>query len=508
MRFAASAAVTAALALAAGCGTTVPLSSQQQPVQQPLGASVTAPTTDGTAPAGDSGSTSGGATGSSPDGPGGASSTTGGAGTTGTTLASGASSSTSGQMPQGPAPSGNVAWGPGVTASSVTIGFQYFDLSNGNGGAFGSSANNAALGDQPGMARAVAEWINKHGGVGKRELKLVTKGTDFSKAITNISAANQEICAAFTQDVKVLIAVLYFGGADAVSCLARKQVATVTELYALAETTTKQYPQHVYTPSTTTEERGLTGTAKALAGQGFFKNAKVGLLYSEDPGYPQAEKALKAALTKLGVSVVREFGGSAARAQASAADASSAVLQMRSAGVTHMMFIEQGALLSYEFMNAAESQQYRPSYALGSVNLPSALVSQAPAGQLRNARLVSWLPVDLENSAGRTPTAKLTPGYAVCDSIIRGTGATGTAAVNGVLICDQLMFVKAMLDAAAPNVAAMSAAVNGFGTGGFRSANTYGTDFRNRHDGASKSRYAVFDTGCTCFADRGPGPNL
>jgi hypothetical protein len=128
-------------------------------------------------------------------------------------------------------------------------------------------------------------------------------------------------------------------------------------------------------------------------------------------------------------------------------DASNAVLQFRAAGVTHIFGLDHVFFL---FATQAESQRYRPRYALHSSNAMGVLMQEnAPQAQNVGALGVGTAPsMDIVVNAG-----DITPASKLCREIMRSHGETyndgGLPQTFAFALCD-----------------AIRAAVQGFAAGG------------------------------------------
>ncbi|MBV9293808.1 MAG: hypothetical protein JO222_15305, partial [Frankiales bacterium] len=191
----------------AACGTTVPLSSQSR-LSSGNGGEFQTPQTVATGAPGASagnGSAAGPLTGSATV-PG------GGAPSTGTATAP------SGSVPgsTGVTTTGSQAAGPGVTATTVTIGLVYATNSTAADEALGAHGLNT--GDAVTEVRLLVNDINKHGGVAGRKLVLLTYGED-ATSTQPYAVTAQQMCSFMTQDHKVLAVLVASGFGDAKSCL-------------------------------------------------------------------------------------------------------------------------------------------------------------------------------------------------------------------------------------------------------------------------------------------------
>ena len=389
----------------------------------------------------------------------------------------------------------------------ITLGFQWMDTSSGTGGIDPQGKLN--LGDQVQQAKATVSYLNAHGGIAGHQVKLVTHAINYLNTFSNASAEYESTCAAFTQDAHIQVAALYTNDPELVTCLSRRGVASDSDVYVVPQSLYRQ--QRYFSPAQMSYERGHVGMIDALAARGFFKNGKVGIFYDTKPDYAPVLAAVKQGLAKHGIPVASTFGSALASAASGASDASSAVLQFRAAGVTHVLFIDLGGGLTYLFMNAAQSQAYTPKYALSSANNLAALAELGQPSQLANAEALGWMPGEAtseqaQGAKGWGPTGKL------CYSIMTKAGVDMTntsAAGTAILVCDMI------LAAAAAGEASHDASPDGFlrGVGllgrTYQSAVTFSTVFSpTRHDGASATRFVRWGSSCSCWVVDGKGPSL
>lgn len=181
---------------------------------------------------------------------------------------------------------------------------------------------------------------------------------------------------------------------------------------------------------------------------------------------------------------------------------SSAVLQFRGRGVTHVLSTDGGALLG--FMLSADDQGYRPRYGLSSFLTPAALLEgTAPARQLVGSVGAGWSPsVDVTDARDPGDTG---PGETFCKKVLAEGGQTfkGQRLAEAVAFafCDGLRLiadsaragggltgrqVAAGMQVAGPRLQSAFGFGNGFGKG------------RSFLPGAVRD--LAYDTGCSCFA--------
>src|SRR5581483_8756566 len=183
----------------------------------------------------------------------------------------------------------------------------------------------------------------------------------------------------------------------------------------------------------------------------------------------------------------------------------SAELHLRSDGVTHVVYLEDGGLPVLLFTHAADSQGYHPRYALTTQDAGQVLVDtgDAPKAQFRGAMGIGWIPsIDLPYGA---PNPYVTSGPAKdCIKIMTAAGQAPSGADsegNELGTCDAYWWLRAV----AANATSLSDA--DFTTAAatlrttFASTVTFTTAFSApEHDGASTARAMQFQANCSCFA--------
>jgi hypothetical protein len=388
----------------------------------------------------------------------------------------------------------------------VRIGFQYVNVGAGTAAVLGKDVS---IGDPVAMAKALTAWINGHGGLGGRKMLLDTYGVDYAEYVSNNAQATSQVCTHYTQDVKVLAVAVYVPDRTLLDCLSRADVVSVSDGYSLDRRAFEQYASYYWSPGSMSQDRGAEVGVTGHHASGFLPTgAKVGLVRYEDPTYQRAEVSLRAALAKIGITPVTRAVSYASTSQAEA-DAASAVLDFRARGITHVMFLDNSGGIAFAFMQAAESQAYRPFYPLTTNNSPSALQQLAPAAQLAKAQAVSWWSGDVGTRTDQATPPALPRAREQCLAIMKAAAVdtSGSAAGTALITCDQLLLLKAVLDAAsAPNPLDMTTALDGLGSS-YSSPLSYATRFeRGRHDAAYLTRRIRFDSGCSCWLYAGKGP--
>jgi hypothetical protein len=493
--------VAVALFLLTGCGSTVGTTAGGEGAAvQSGGQGLGAPAANGGAGAtGTTGATTGlGGTGGTTGTSGSASGGTGGT-STGTTT--GAVSGTSGGGSTGPS---SAALGPGVTATTVSIGLGYCsDCATLNNAAGGGGED---PGDTRRYSQAVLDDLNARGGVLGR--KMVPVWHQLS-ASDDIAASQQAACETWTKDHKVLAT--NFQGEIVYQCAMKAGVIALgtggsAPVYA-------RYP-NMFAPGDIRLERLGAVTVKAMVHAGWHKPApkwptgKIGLItwdsndyhYAMDHGWLPAlhESGLKEEDVRY---IVPPQAGTAL-ADASAA-ISSAVLAFQQKGIDHVFIgdgpagVFTGAGLTLLFLQNAKSQGYYPRYGFNTNNVPG--WENLPADQESGMLAVDGSDGKAEADQG----IPLNPVRERCFALMKkhglpvGDDATKAVALNA---CEPIWFLEAVLKRTqGTTLPYMIAAVEALGTS-YRSVGSYGNRLsHNQHDGAALFRNSRFDDACSCM---------
>ena len=394
---------------------------------------------------------------------------------------------------------------PGVTRTTITVGVIAADpaadetLENAGFGA-------AAVGNEPANWQAAADEVNARGGIGGRQVKLLFHLVNLTDPP---SVQGQAACARFTEDNTVAVVLSGYFYEPAHSCLSQQGVPALLGTNYGVDRTAAQQTSTVIAWATPLLDRLASTLVDGYARLDRLKpETSVGLFVVDSPPYRRSAAQLQAALTRRGLKVVTrtvrdsnngDYGGASG-------DASAAVLQFRSAGVTEVLFLSRNAFEPTLLMQAASSQGYEPTYLLSTQQYPAALIGLAPASQLDGALALGWAPaVDLTTGYDERPEARR------CLDALEKRGrsfSSGTQALAALLACDGLD----LLDRAADRPGALSGrpallgAVLAAGEG-FPSAVTYPTAFPDgRRDGVAAYRPMAYSGDCRCF--RYTGPNL
>lgn len=364
----------AAFALAAtGCGTTVSgTTAASAPTGTTTGGELAAPTAGTPRSGGTTATGSGAVPGAAVPGrvPG-AVSGPGGTTTTGPVIP--------GQS--GGVTSGGTTMAPGVTATKIYVGLTTAKNQDAVNKAAG--ANGIALGDQKANAEAMIADVNKHGGIAGRQIVPVWQSVDTASSQT-IDSQLAAACDHFAHDERVF-AVIGATRASYRACLGNAGIVNLDEgLPEIGDAEFDKYPTLVELgyPKLSRIARAMLAS---LTPQDYFSpwnttaggpakvgKAKVGVLTIDSPGYDDVvDNVLIPGLKALGYDPGDDVARIAVAANASditnqAAANQAAELKFAQDGVTHVVVFEANGGNSLLFMNQAESQHYRPRYAVNS----------------------------------------------------------------------------------------------------------------------------------------------
>ena len=404
----------------------------------------------------------------------------------------------------------------------VKIGYVVYDTAGftavtGNSDAGqNSSANQAA--DHFEM-ESLVKYANATGGVNGRKI-----APPIGYRLTTTDALNAQtlaaVCAKATEDDKVeaFIDRSFMVSDDLLTCFARHKVDLASFLVLSSDDILKRSAPYVATTQPTIE-RSAKAFVEGVIGSGYLtKGAVVGVVADDSKAVDNALNAhILPALKAAGFPAKVIVRTSSTDSSATTSQGSAAVLKMRSAGVTHVVWFAN-FLAQLAFANGATSQNYYPRYAwsdyAGGVGDAGFYLS---AEQNKNSIAVSVLPLYVVNpedsKRARTLTDpvdrnKAEPGVRRCLDAISKYGGRNYYAGNAgrstdyAFLCDHFLL---WLDAArlAPKPFATSLFAGGVHAlrATHDSVLVHATDFTTRLSGASNYRVGLFSpSGCKCWS--------
>ncbi|MCU1601241.1 MAG: hypothetical protein JWO22_1950 [Frankiales bacterium] len=435
----------AAIALSAACGTTVPLSQQSQVGSAGdggLAGSTSGGTTGATTPSGSTstgvalpGTTTGGASTAA----GGSSGAT--SGTTGVALPGSTTGSTASASAIPPT-------GPGWDKTTVYIGaLTVNDLHTVAGGL----GINLDPGDLEADANAVADYVNKHGGLLGRKVKMLFRDTKTADVAADPVKVGLEACTDFTQDRKVIAVyspVTTLDTENMRACFAKAHVPIFSAGSAMLDSKAIQAYAGTYYMSTMVAWDKLAPVlVSRLKAEGWFggwdqrlgqaksgKAPKLGILTSTTPAGTRVAAEIKDALASAG------YPGALVYQWTDASQGqNSSVQYFNGNNVDHIIVAD---LELTAFQNSAQTQQYKPRYGISTYNDPyTNLESLSPKGANNGALGIGWAPAyDVSDSNDPGITGK---GESTCLALNKAAGQNfsgkRTALLFALAACDSIL---------------------------------------------------------------------
>lgn len=359
-------------------------------------------------------------------------------------------------------------------------------------------------GDTKKQVEAVVAWIRSHGGLGGHPIQVYEYPVNMSDG--SAEAWQAHACAAMTQDFKVRFVVTVLASLQTLaSCLAKYGTALLADNTNFGDATLVKYAPILGDPSEVGPGRMMTLLVDDLWNRGWLTSrSKIGLLALDSPdGHATVEGPLTAALRRHGLTSAHTEFVNPNNGDGGSGQSGSAVLRFRSAGVDRIIPVMYSPLY---MMTAAETQGYRPAYAMVSSQGPGALLEgTAPANQLKNAAGIGWQPY-LDIGKGTKP-GPVSPRETLCFALMKQGGQAATSAlIKGfqAQVCDLLFYLKDLTDRR-PDIPrdVMTSGREALGSS-FVSPSTYRVDVTKRTDGMAGYRPLAFLDSCTCFQYVGP----
>jgi ABC-type branched-subunit amino acid transport system substrate-binding protein len=415
--------------------------------------------------------------------------------------------------------------GPGVTATTVTIGVAHFQNANEANAAIGGKGID--VGDPTLQARIIVDDLNRHGGIAGRKVVALFFAVDPQSSSTYAAEAQAE-CTYFTEDHKVFAVI---DGTQAVGslarpCLEQHDVAFVSDNSVVIS----DVVAHEFDPDSILWSRLFAALVPSLSRQGWFgpwnkttgsgdstAKTKIGIVTADRPALDRAvDRVLLPLFRAAGYPVdpadiyritpPAGFGDNGSTVAA----IQSAVLKFNADGVDHVVLTDGNGSISLLFNNYAYSQHYFPRYGGSTGNFWQTLLT---AGNIQPATLagsmgIGWMPMlDLPYHDG--DGAYSNAARHRCLAIMRAQGqaaTSATVAASQLVACDAFWLLQFALrgDVGQPvSSAVLLARVNSL-RGSFPPGLALGDYFApGRHDGVGAGYDMSFSPGCGCYAYHG-----
>jgi hypothetical protein len=394
---------------------------------------------------------------------------------------------------------------PGVTDNEIEIGVEA--LTN-VGAAYAAIGYNGVVptdADVKNIADAIADAVNRRGGIAGRKMVPVLHLTDITQGTHD--TRGQAACSFFTEDHHVFAVVAQGNHGDAfASCLAQRHVPLIDDANSqpLDDGDLARLAPYVWSPGKLDLSR-FGAYIDTLSSAGFFTpGSKVGLLRYDTQNQVRArDNVIIPALARHGIQLTDDFGFSAAQSVSdlslTAAQATNAAVRFRGKGIDHVIFLPSAGVITTVFPVAAEDQQYRPRYGITTAELPNNMTSNSPPGQLDNALLVGW---STSTDRGTSFVNDGNPLWVYCRAVMREHGTLEAGAYG----CGAYFFLQEAL-ARATEASAVGIRGGADKLGRTRwSTGSYGTNIKPGHfDGTGAVVLYRYEGGCGCFEPSG-GP--
>jgi ABC-type branched-subunit amino acid transport system substrate-binding protein len=381
----------------------------------------------------------------------------------------------------------------GVTSTDVKVGFVLTDLAQ----------VKPLLGDigsdkevQQAAYQAFVDEINAAGGISGRKITPVFTSTD---PVANDGAT---ACNKLTEDDEVFAVIANGMFGAPVLCVTQQHETPLVNVGGYATEYYDKSAGRLFTiqPS---KPRSARNTVAALEQEGALQGKTVGVLTSQAGDDNVAAKtALVPALEQLDHPVAR-VADLAVDSGAALSQIPVEVTQMREAGVD-LVFLSTNAFYSSVFVQTADEQGYRPTYALSDAddNILDYFVGRMPASFTSRGYTAKRIG---EQRVGASEAALDAECRAVVEKSSGTTIERGTTAYETAMsACNQVRLFARAAEAAGPNLTRESWATAMQGLGEFELAYADGGSFSaQKFDAADAIRPVTADTGCSCWRPEG-----
>lgn len=415
------------------------------------------------------------------------------------------------------APGAGSAAGGGGTATTaqrgpIRIGMVY--TSNDEGASQAGVDNGNTFTPRRAYESLVTAY-NARGGLAGREIEAVH--VELRSSSTSLSADLEAACARFTQDSKVAAVFSSIGlfSESFTQCLAKAATPQLAGDYSLGDLDALRRVPTFFAPATlTTDDRFRLLLERLTASGRLEASDRLGVVVEGCPFNVRTyDRTVVPTAKRLGLNVAERFDAECFESIGDlgrlTSEMQGAVLRFQGRQVNKVLFVSgsiEGNFMLF-FATGAESQGYRPGYALTSAAVPAVQEANAPKPQLANAAGMGWLP-----SLDTTRTTPPLPAAKQClQDLSDGGGITATSPTDryyAFSTCSSFALYDAALrgTAGASDARSITGAIARLGTGHPVSA-VHGerTDFSNgRRTGPAQGRVFAWSTGCGCFDYTGP----
>lgn len=391
-----------------------------------------------------------------------------------------------------------------VTSKEVTIGL--LGTANGQSGAASLGATLPDFGDPAKQRDAMVKWVNAHGGIAGRRIKVVERDYDLT---SNDPTRATTICKAFTEDDHVFL-VIGALGVDFPCYVAHKTPVIITASTNPSQAALRSYAPYVWLATGPDLSVAMAGEIDALNAQGWFSgDAKVAYFVVNTPdALGVYRNVVVPRIERLGHRVADMQTATAVQSFADigryAADAQAAILKWKAAGINRVSLIYPFGGALFIFAQQAEQAKFYPHYGVGSQDTPGTNQANVPPSQFKDALGSGVLLADIDDKHGdRFPAGAAERN---CLDIMRAGGQRFAARSNAAVamsICDGFLFMWNAARGIDANlsIASWAAGAGKLGTKYQSAMGLPGGSYVTaaRPEASTTFRLLKYDSGCSCF---------
>ena len=240
-----------------------------------------------------------------------------------------------------------------------------------------------STGDMQAIANAVAAHVNRMGGVGGRQMALVFADYDATAATRGTGPAeDQKTCSTLTEDNHVFATLSPLSSGETLqTCLAQpRRAVRGSELRVLRHGRAARLLR-ARLPGCGAGNQAACRSPRGDRGSSAPTRRSGSCTSSAPTAVEPRDKGLRPALAAHGMKIADEISYTVNTPDAVTAG----VLRFKSEGITHVFVLDVGGIETQYFMVNAESQSFRPRYAIDTRSNPVLQESNSPARQLVGA---------------------------------------------------------------------------------------------------------------------------
>ncbi|MEI6694395.1 MAG: hypothetical protein WCL12_06735 [Actinomycetes bacterium] len=395
---------------------------------------------------------------------------------------------------------------PGVTATTIKIGFLYTSLGKVSASLGFKQAN---YGDVPAQINALVNYVNANGGIGGRQIIADLKPYEGSLDAPDYA---ESFCNAFTQDDQVF-AVVFEGQLqnNVRPCYsARKTIMIDQGLLAKDAQEFAKFTPYLWSPTFPEYGSYLKAELQSLQTQGWLTGAKgVSLIgIDNDVARRQIEQTVIPFLATAGITNTKTFFIDTANIGTLGAGSSTALTGTKSAGLDRIIVIGGARILPIA-VSSSESNDLLPGtkWSVSTYDSPLFLEDNPDSEVISTLDGMTGFGVipaaDIRDDPSLPFPNPANPAEVKCDQIIDNAGAEPKPPIRpnyktGFAYCDGLFFLKGVIDKAPKDLTAANFRDAAFSLGtSYQSSLSFGGSFgQGNYAYTTIGRAMVYDQTC------------